>query len=257
MKFLTPIIFLLASNSFLLAQDKPAQNPDAERELIRQWVTTERLISKEKQAWEVEKKRMQELLDLYQKELKLLDEEISKAGASAGMVDARKGKLEAELKQYREARKILADTMASLLPRIRLLAQQLPKPLKDELAADIELILSEQALADPRDLLKSTLAMLSSAGRFNRTLTKSEETRELSGGKKVTVSVLYLGLARAYFAAQSGDVAGIGAPAPDGWKWEEQDGIADDVRRAIAVYEKKKQPQLVELPVKIEPSSNK
>ena len=47
----------------------PAVDPAASREMIRQWVQTERILSEEKTSWQVEKKRMQDLLDLYQKEL--------------------------------------------------------------------------------------------------------------------------------------------------------------------------------------------
>jgi len=234
----------------LIAQDKKDTiDPAASRELIRQWVQTERILSEEKSTWKVEKQRMQDLLDLYQKELKLLNEEIEKAGTSAGLVDSRKGKLETELKEYRAAQNLMSDTLARLLPRAKSLITQLPEPLKDELETDIDFLTSPEALAKPRDVLKSVLAVLSGAGRFNRTITLAEETRILESGKKMTVNVLYLGLARAYFATTSGDTSGIGTPAKDGWKWKDQPELADDIRRAISVYQKDKQPQLVELPV--------
>ena len=104
-------------------------DPASSRELIRQWVQTERIISEEKTIWQVEKERMQDLLDIYQKELKLLDEELSQAGASAGLVDENKQKLEAGLAQYREARQLLTAAMARLLPRMQALTARFPRPL--------------------------------------------------------------------------------------------------------------------------------
>ena len=249
-------IALLGSPMLLLGQNQTVEtDPSASREIIRQWVETERLISEEENVWKVEKQRMQDLLDLYQKELKLLNEEIEKAGTSAELADDRKGKLESELKAYRDAQRLLADTLARVLPRAKVLITRLPEPLQKELATDIDVLTAPEAMQKPRDVLKSMLSVLTSAGRFNRSVTVTEQTRELDGGEKMTVSVLYLGLARAYYASGAGDTSGIGTPAKDGWQWESRPELADDIRRAIAVYNKDKQPQLIQLPVGLKKSN--
>ena len=240
-------------------------NPSNSRELIRQWVQTERIISEEKTTWQVEKQQMQDLLEIYQQELKLLNEELNVAGSSADLIDQNKEKLESGLAQYREAKQILRSSMASLIPRMQNLVGRFPAPLVEELGSDIDLIRSPQALDKPRDVLKSIIAILNAAGSFNRTLTLAEETRTLANGKKITVSVLYLGLCRAYYAADVGPLAGTGVPAATaatadtaataaagGWLWTEDGGIADQVRRTIAVHKKSAQPQLVELPVQLQ-----
>ena len=240
-------------------------NPSNSRELIRQWVQTERIISEEKTTWQVEKQQMQDLLEIYQQELKLLNEELNVAGSSADLIDENKEKLESGLAQYREAKQILRSSMASLIPRMQKLVGRFPAPLVEELGSDIDLIRSPQALDKPRDVLKSIIAILNAAGSFNRTLTLAEETRTLANGKKITVSVLYLGLCRAYYAADVGPLAGTGVPAATaatadtaataaagGWLWTEDGGIADQVRRTIAVHKKSAQPQLVELPVQLQ-----
>ena len=237
-------------------------NPSNSRELIRQWVQTERIISEEKTTWQVEKQQMQDLLEIYQQELKLLNEELNLAGSSADLIDQNKEKLESGLAQYREAKQILRSSMASLIPRMQNLVGRFPAPLVEELGSDIDLIRSPQALDKPRDVLKSIIAILNAAGSFNRTLTLAEETRTLANGKKITVSVLYLGLCRAYYAADVGPLAGTGVPAATadtaataaagGWLWTEDGGIADQVRRTIAVHKKSAQPQLVELPVQLQ-----
>ena len=250
------LIGALASATSLFAQaGSDDLDPSASRELIRQWVQTERLISEEKNDWKVEKQRMQDLLDLYQKELKLLNEEIEKAGASAELADDRKVKLGSELKEYRDAQRLLADSLVRLLPRARLLVKRLPEPLQNELATDISVLTSAEAMQKPRNVLKSMLNVLTSAGQFNRSITVAEETRDLDGGEKMTVSVIYLGLARAYFAASAGDSSGVGTPAKDGWQWQDRPELADDIRRAMAVYKKDQQPQLIQLPVELKKSN--
>ena len=242
----------------LLAQEpENVAEPIKTRELIRQWVKTERLVSEEKTAWQVEKKRMEELLALYQKELGLLNEELGKAGGAAASIDKDKIKLEGELGRYRAAQKLLASSMARLLPRVQTLIQCFPDPLQDEVAADIDALNAQDVLKQPRDVLRSTLSVLSTAERFNRSVTLVEEVRQVGDGKKVSVDVLYLGLARAYYAAQSGDTAGVGMPSKEGWKWQSQSDAAENIRQAIAVYRKDEQPQLLKLPVAIEKESVK
>jgi hypothetical protein len=199
---------------------------------------------------------MQDLLEIYKKELKLINEELNVAGSSADLIDENKEKLESGLAQYREAKRMLRSSMASLVPRMQKLVGRFPAPLVEELSSDIDLISSPQALDKPRDILKSSIAILNAAGSFNRTLTLAEETRILANEKKITVSVLYLGLCRAYYAADVGPLAGTGVPAATaatgGWLWTEDGDIADQVRRTIAVHKKSAQPQLVELPVQLQ-----
>ena len=51
---------------------------------------------------------MQELLEIYQQELKLLNEELNVAGGSADLIDENREKLDSGLAQYREAKQITA-----------------------------------------------------------------------------------------------------------------------------------------------------
>ncbi len=253
----------IAALTFLLPgslpaqSDKPATDPAQTRELIRQWVKTERLVSEEKTAWQVEQKRMQELLGLYQKELKLLNEELEKAGGAADLIDKDKEELEEKLTNYRAAQRVLADAMARLLPRGRRLIGRLPQPLQDELSADIDALNAPDALSQPRDVLRSMISVLTTAERFNRSVTLAEETRTLPDGKKISVDVIYLGLARAFYAARSGNASGVGTPQEGSWEWQARPDLAEDVRRAIAVYRKDQQPQLLKLPIAIEKEASK
>lgn len=245
------------------AQQKTADTeqkvePSAARELIRQWVQTERAISEEKTSWQVEKQQMQDLLKIYKAELALLSEELDTTGGAAELIDANKEKLEGDLAQYREAKRILRSSMARLVPRMQVLAERLPVPLKEVLTKDIDFINMKEALDEPREVLKSIIAILNAAGNFNRTMTLAEETRSLANGKKMTVNVLYLGLCRAYYAADQGSLAGIGQPSPQGaWSWSEDEAIADQVRKTIAVYRKSEQPQIVDLPVQLQMTNEK
>jgi len=246
---LTMLLAMVASHA---QESDLTADPESSRELIRQWVQTERIISEEKSAWQVEKQQMQELLGIYQQELKLLDEELNQAGTSAELIDENKEKLEASLRQYRDARQLLRATITRLLPRMRKLVTRFPQPLQEELTTEINVLDGSNALDEPRDVLKSIIAVLNTASRFNRTVTLVEETRAVSDEKKITVKVLYLGLCRAYFTSGSGETAGVGSPTSDGWTWAQRPEIADEVLRIMAVHQKSSQPQIISLPVQLQ-----
>ena len=230
-----------------------AVQPSRARELIKQWVQTERLISEEKTSWQVEKQQMQDLLEIYQKELALLNEELEAAGNGANLIDENKESLNRDIAQYQEAKQMLRSTMATLIPQVQALVARFPAPLTEQLDPDIDFINTTEALDKPRDVIKSIIAILNTAGNFNRSITLAEETRSLANGKKLTVNVLYLGLSQAYYAASSGAVAGTGSPSTNGgWSWSENAAIADQVHNTIAVYEKSAQPQVVDLPVQLQ-----
>ena len=62
-----------------------SEKADATREYIKQWVETERIISEESINWKSDQEHMQTLLNVYQKELSLLNEELEKAGSSSAV----------------------------------------------------------------------------------------------------------------------------------------------------------------------------
>ena len=57
------------------------------KNLVTHWLQTERLLAHEATDWKREQEHTNQLLELYDKELKLLKEELSKSGQNAGLID--------------------------------------------------------------------------------------------------------------------------------------------------------------------------
>jgi hypothetical protein len=214
------------------------------REAIRGWMEAEDAISRERADWAAQKATMAELLALHRKELALLDEELSKAGMSAPAHEARMAKSRKAVARLRAARRRAGETVAVAVPRMLRLAGMFPDPLRAEAREDLASLEAWRPGGDPRDALRALLGAVSKAEAFHRRVTR---TREVRGGREV--EVVYLGLARAYYVG--GGRAGVGVPAPGGWKWTEDPGLEKPLARAIAVLDRKRPPEVVELPVKI------
>lgn len=215
------------------------------RATIAKIVDAEVLASKESADWQGRKAQMAALLELQQRELKLLNEELAEAGASAGSFDERKREAEADLAELKEVRRAVKQVVAEAQPRMIALVQSMPEPLLKEMELERISLESWTAEDEARGGLQAILGIVAKAEQFNRRITRSVEERD---GREV--QVIYLGLARAYYADRSGN-AGLGDPGPDGWKWQSKPEIAGEVRSALDQLDRKRPPEVVELPVQI------
>lgn len=223
--------------------------PDAQvvelRATIAEIVDVKTLASREESDWEARKAEMAELLEIHRQELALLNEELEMAGASAGGYDAKKREAEAELERLKRARRAASEVVLASQGRMLALADLFPVPLVKETEVERVVLESWEAGDESRDGLQAILGMVSKAERFNRRITRSKEERD---GREV--EVLYFGLARAYYADRSGN-SGVGEPGRDGWVWVPKPEINREVVKALDELDKKRPPELVNLPVRI------
>ncbi len=216
------------------------------RETISKIVDTQAQASKERTDWQARKEELAALLELHRRELALLDEELEKAGQSAGGYDEQKKEAQAELEKLKTARRAAGEAAARNAPRTLALAKRFPEPLAKETETERVTLEAWRPGDEPREALQSILGIIGKAEQFNRRLTRAKEVRD---GREA--EVIYLGLARAFYADRSGR-AGVGEPSADGWKWQARPEIHGEVRKAIATLDKRRPPALVELPVQVQ-----
>jgi hypothetical protein len=215
------------------------------RETISKIVDTRTLESKERLDWEAGKAEMAALLELHQRELGLLNEELEKAGQSApGHADSTED-LKAEIESLKAARRTASEAAARTIPRTLALSKRFPAPLQKDCETDLATLSTWKSGEDPRPALQAELSIFAKADQFNRRLTRVADIRA-----NREVEVLYLGLAAAYYTGRGGN-AGTGHPGPDGWVWNEQPGIADEINRIFDTLDKKRPPSMVKLPLEI------
>lgn len=213
---------------------------------ISKLVDVQTLESKERLDWQAQKASFANLLELHQRELKLLDEELGKAGRTAPAHEQQTGELEAQIEALKEARQLTSEAVSRNLPRLRKLTEMFPKPLLNEIETEMPKLLSWTPAVEPRDALQAMLAILDRAEQFNRRFTRSVEVQD---GREV--QVLYLGLARAYSMGRDGKAA-TGRPTAEGWKWESKPEIHDELNAAFEIMDKKRPPATVTLPLKLD-----
>ncbi|MGE9267727.1 MAG: DUF3450 family protein [Verrucomicrobiales bacterium] len=215
------------------------------REVISKMVEVKSQTSAEKSDWAERKEAITDLLELHQKERKLLSEELEEAGTSAQPFDEKKQAAEAAIAELKVLRQETSQVVVKERERSLSLLNRLPAPLQEELLAERDTLEGWRPGDEPRKALQAILGVVGQATQFNRRVTVVNEER---GGEEV--AVLYLGLARAYYASPAGK-AGIGEPGATGWEWTERDALHGAVRNALDQLDEKRPPELVKLPLQV------
>ncbi len=253
MLYSSPLVRIVFAASALwplagLRAQQPAPPAAVVQEKVREWVRAKQAISAEASEWEADKESMSRLNEVRQKEIERLDRLITAAGGRVKDAETELGELRAEKTALGSRRKQLETEVAELESTLRTTAPSLPAPLQEKLADVLARLEHPSSDASLQDRWRDVLLSLGEAGRFERAITVYPEIREV-GGKQVMVDVVYLGLAQAWYADQSGSHAGIGRPGPKGWTWKEQPALHSRVREVIAMQRKEKVPGFVALPV--------
>lgn len=223
------------------------------RETVVQWVQTRQLISETRTGWESDRETMGQTKVLFERELALVQDKLSKVSTNSSVADAERLSAEAELKKHADALEAAKKLVAELEGQVRQIIPLLPppllataKPVIDRLPAD-----SAATQAATTERLQSVVALLNEIDKFNNAVTVMPEKRANAQGEEVAVDTLYLGLAGAWFVDATGTVAGQGAPSATGWQWKLQPEIAPQIRDAVAIYRSQKPAAFVALPASV------
>jgi hypothetical protein len=226
-----------------------AEEPDPAihelRETISKVIDVQSLESKEKLDWEARKKEISALLELHQRELSLISEELEKDGSSAPSHEEETTKLESQISELKEIRKLTSEAVARNVPRTLSLTKRFPSPLIKEIEPELAALNDWKPSDEPRDALRSILAILAKAEQFNRRFTRTTEVID-----NREVHILYLGLAQAFYTDRK-EKSGIGLPGQDSWSWESDPEIRSALVTAFETIDKKRPPTMVTLPLQI------
>ncbi|MFC5049454.1 DUF3450 family protein [Rubritalea spongiae] len=226
------------------AEPEKVLSPADARAMVGEWVQVEKLITEEQNNWERQQAAMLDLLELYQTEVELINEELEAAGDSTSELDDKSEQLKQQTAAYQKQREVLELQCLKHAKRFVELSQRFPQPLQDQIKREVSIVEDTESTLRERSI--ALLDALKSAGQFNRTITYTDLEEEVEGTTR-QLRVLYLGLGQAFYV--SGEKAGIGRPEKGSWKWQEVPNSKASISKAIAVYQKTARPELITLPV--------
>lgn len=221
-------------------------------ESIHQYVQLRKLISTERQAWELEQLKLTDLIQYYKEEIEVVDQQMDslEGEMESGSLDLVGVKTKIETIQHRlNASSIEVNTWEKKADKLLAL---LPAQIRDDImyhlsAQTVQVDDIEQiTLSERMDTLCETLRQIND---FNATITKTTEIHELDDGTEVAVEVLYFGFGFACCVSQTGRLAGYARPTSDHWVWEYDKTLAGVITQAIAIHEGNAPAAYVSLPI--------
>jgi DNA anti-recombination protein RmuC len=233
--------------------EEVASTIDSTRATLARWLQTQQAIARERSDWQTGREVLQQRIALLGKEIATVEERIEQTRRGLEEAERKRGEITAQVDSLRATGAVLAEALGSLEEGTRRLTATLPDPLRERIRP-----LSQRLPEDPPrnqaslgERYQNVIGILNEVNKFNRDISVTSEIRSLPGGVKTEVQALYIGLAQAYYVTARGDAAGVGRPAPEGWRWTPADELADEVSEAIGILQSGQAPTYVPLPVEI------
>ncbi|HAV64243.1 MAG TPA: hypothetical protein DCY13_17985 [Verrucomicrobiales bacterium] len=235
----------------LAAEESPLA---ASQAAFDRWVQLQESIAGEKRDWALEKEYLDREIRLLREEIGLLQERETLLKEETATIDAELRRIEAETGGLKLAAARVEEKLPEFETAMRSLNRALPAALRSTIESLFQRLPREGATtpAGTAERLQVVVGILGQVDKFNGQLNVAPELRTNAAGEKISVSVLYLGLAQAWFVSQDGRFAGHGMPGPQGWMWTQDDSIAPLVSRAIAIQENTAVADYVDLPLSLE-----
>ncbi len=245
------LLGLAAASSALHAQS-PLTPLTEVRSSLEKWVETRQLISKTKSDWISDKEMLEQSVALLERELRGVEESISKVSTNNTHAASERSLTEAQLTTSQESLARSKAFTEHFEPRILALLPRLPSPLQDILKPLVARIpTSASTKMPPTERVQVVIGILNELDKFNNAVTLFSEKQRNSKGDEIAVETVYVGLGAAYFVNDSGDFAGLGVPGPKGWEWTVKPECGPRVRDVIRIYRNEQTARFISLPVSI------
>lgn len=245
------LLLLMACVFATRVHSEPSLNET--RSTLEKWVQTRQLISKTRTDWQSDKEIMEGTAELFERELKALEEKFSKLGTNSVQVEKDRMQAETLLKASEASLGQTRQFAAEFEGKLRALAPQLPVPLQEIIKPHVNKLPADSGKTEmpAAARLQTIVAVLNELDKFNNAVNIFSEKRKNGKGEEVAVETLYVGLGAGYFVNDAGDFAGMGRPGANGWEWSVKNDLAHSVRETIRIYRNERGARFVALPAVI------
>ena len=237
-----------------------AEEPDvgarieSTRDVLDRWVETRRIISEEAREWALGKDILESRIDVVKRDLAAAKERVVETEKSITDADRKRAELVDQSEKLKSASAELAATASALETRVKDLVRRLPDPIRDKIRP-----LSQRLPADPAKSelpiavrFQNLVGIVNEVNKFAREITMTSEIRSLADGSSSEVTVVYIGIAQAYYAGSGGKIAGFGSAGPEGWTWTAANEMAPQVSKLVAILKNESPAEFVPLPLKVD-----
>jgi len=210
------------------------------------------LISKARTDWQTDKETIEQTIRLYERELKAVEEQLSKVSTNSAQADKERTEAAAQKAALEEALGRVGRFAEDFEGQLKKQVPLLPLPLQEVLKPFLRRLPTETGTKmTAAERTQVVVGILNELDKFNNAVSVFSEKRTNEKGEGVAVDVLYVGLGTAYYVNEAGDFAGTGSPGTSGWEWSANPRLASAIREAVRIYRNERPARFIALPAKI------
>jgi hypothetical protein len=179
---------------------------------------------------------------------------LSEKSTDSSEVEQKRLKLIQEQSELESQQEKLSQGMGLLRQQLNAIQGLLPSPLLKSWQQENANL---SAIGQMSEQLQVALAQLSNLAEFDHRISVMQHTIVNSQNENILVKQLYLGAGLAWFVSLDGSYVGTGQVTEKGWVWQfDQSLDSNEIRKAIAIFEKQSEADFVELPFELASGSS-
>jgi hypothetical protein len=227
---------------------------ESTRDVLDRWVETRRIISEEAREWALGKDILESRIDVVKRDLAAAKERVVETEKSITDADRKRAELVDQSEKLKSASAELAATASALETRVKDLVRRLPDPIRDKIKPLSQRLPADSAKSELPVAVRfqNLVGIVNEVNKFAREITMTSEIRSLADGSSSEVTVVYIGIAQAYYAGSGGKIAGFGSAGPEGWTWTAANEMAPQVSKLVAILKNESPAEFVPLPLKVD-----
>jgi hypothetical protein len=210
------------------------------------------LISKAKSDWQTDKETLQQTTQLFERELKAVEEQMGKLSTNSVQVEKERTEAEGLKNASNASLERTKQFAAEFEKKIKEASGQMPAPLQETMKPLLNRVPTDpNTKMSAAERLQIIVGILNEMDKFNNAVSVFSEKRKDGKGEEVAVETVYVGLGSAYFVNDKGDFAGMGSPGAKGWEWTTRSELASSIREVIRIYRNERPARFVSLPATV------
>lgn len=222
---------------------------DSVETMLTQMVDARMQRSAEGRDWEEEKRKVDDLIYLYQEELGRIDEQLETFHLQQNEQQTNVETYRTEIADYESRLAEVSEMLDRWEPAEAQLMSLVPVSVKREILQDLDAATGEE---NPSSLVNRTSRLcmtMQKLNEFHNRISYMRELHESPDGRQIEVEVLYAGFGFAWFANASAGLAGYGMPDGGSWQWKNDPNLLPQILKAIAAVNSNEPATWTELPV--------
>ena len=227
------------------------------KENLKIWLETAQKRQAEENGWKTDHEILSNYKEGLLAEKATYQKQIEEAKQRAQAADQQSTDKLSQRDQLIAAEKALAAHLRGLEEEFVKQIPSLPTPLlkMPKMAVGIEALKknlslpADQQTDDVGKRSANLTEMIAEVEKFQQNVTVSNELHKNAAGQEYNMQVVYLGLAAAYAVNEDASFALVGSPQADGWKYNERNEIAADIKKLIITATTEKDISFTTLPI--------